>query len=445
MGVRAGLVGTQTAIVHYGSGSQAAQGSQVWIEPQAQLSLSGPPHRVTLVGGLPVPHFGEPPVSLWVGNRLGFDIFRATAYWLTLQSESSVALRDPHGRPPSGQTLLAGSGMLDRPPIHEYTLLLRDRLAALGVRLRTSAKWPAGKRYAVALTHDVDAPERPWGLPGLFRLGLQQNRPRLRASYWCFRSEMRRSGFLETLVLPPARQGTWDFAKFCQIEAMSGFRSAFYFSVVPRRTGHPNDVSYDPARRRFRRLVRGLRDGGWEIGLHAAYSTCEARPTMDHQVARFRRVFGFDPVGARHHYLRLSPDAPMDTLSAHAAAGLLYDTSIGFNDAPGFRAGTAWPYAPLPTRKNMAGAFLELPMTLADMHLPREDVHAATTIVLEHLRRVREIGGLAVLNWHVGNWQSHPAWRESYRAAIRWLSDDREVWVATPEAVCRWWTSSRST
>lgn len=413
--------------------------AKVWIPPDGNHHSSDGPPRITEVDGVPIPVYGTGPASLWNGNRLAFDIGQAAAFWLTLESERHASPRDAHDRLPAAASMLAGGRWLERPPVHAYADLLAGRLATHGACDQVLPRWPDGKKYAVALSHDVDGPERSGRLPGLLKELVGGGcRPR-RQIYWDVRAEVSARGLWAGGLGPATGCREWDFDEFCAVERQHGLRSAFYFAVVNRSRGHPIDVSYDASTSRYRRLYRRLSAGGWEVGLHASYATCAARPPVDWQYDRLASLAGTPISGSRHHYLRFDLPDPMQTLAAHAAAGASYDTSAGFSDCPGFRPGVALPFEPYDPHRGAAGTLVELPMTIADAHLPSEDQSAAIDGVARMLETVRRLGGLAVLGWHVGHWHSAPGWRESYRAACRVLAEDSQAWVATPREIAAWW------
>ncbi len=418
-----GLTSRVASAIYYGHDESRGRHAAIWIRPDPS-------------GGAVRPVEGEA-LSAWSGNRLAVDVLAATASCLTLAGERHAARRDPHGRVPAEAGPLGPRERLERPPLHDYAELLAARLRGSGLLPEPGPRWPGGKRYAAVLTHDVDAPERSPRVFGLLRQMVLGGAGR--RAYWALREELRARGLGQAGLFPPTRRREWDFAEICGLEARHGLRSAFYFAVVNRAAGHPCDVSYDAARRRYRRLVRRLLRGGWEVGLHAAYGTCAGRPPVEAQARRYARLFGVRPAGLRHHYLRLDADDPLGTLAASGDAGFAYDTTVGFNDRPGFRLGVALPVEVYDRRRGGGGGLLELPMTLADMHLPKDDVPAAVEAVARHLRAVRTLGGLAVLNWHVGMWGDAPAWREGYAAACRILAADAAAWTATPREVAEWW------
>lgn len=439
IGVRATFDPQPVTTIYYGSEPRYGAAAAIWIPAEGKCRRDGHPPTFVETDHVPVPARNPQPVSLWEGNRLTFDLARAASFWLTLESERHVTRRDAHDRVPAGASLLAAGEWLERPPVHAYARLLAERLRACGVLEEAVPRWPHGKRWAAVLSHDVDIPEHPGRLPGFFKEMIHGGaRPR-REAYWDFRAEMSALGWRHVCRNPMGKRYTWDFGEFLALERDSGLRSAFYFAVVSRREGHPRDVCYDLRHSRYRNLLWRLKAGGWEIGLHAGYLTRFGTPTVAWQMSQLGDLAGGLTGGVRHHYLHLDRADPLRTLAAHADAGLLYDASIGFNDEPGFRAGIASPFLPYDADTGQARSFVELPTSIADMHLPREDRTAATDAVVRHLGIVQNLGGLAVLNWHVGHWLSAPAWSESYRTACRILADDSSVWVATPRDIASWW------
>jgi hypothetical protein len=79
------------------------------------------------------------------------------------------------------------------------------------------------------------------------------------------------------------------------------------------------------------------------------------------------------------------------------------DSSLGFNDRPGFRAGTSLPFHPWDLQDRHARDLLELPLGLMDSQLFDEqeldfdEAKEQTDRLVANLRRSR---GLLVVNWH---------------------------------------------
>lgn len=406
--------------IYYGHDEKLGRAASVWIQPdESGIEPAPPPPRINDDG---------PP---------RFDIARATAYWLTLEGEKVSTPRDEHGRIIGASGLLGRLNALDSPPIEHYAISLARKLRDSDFTCDFIPRWPAGRTYAIALTHDVDQPERSQSTLSYVGQTLRSSGPR--RAYWALASELRALGLFGAMGGFPKRRREWDFDEICRFEAGLGLRSSYYFSAVSRNDGHPLDVSYDLSAARYRMLLKRLKDGNWETGLHAAFHTFCGKPALSDQLAKLARSSPSETSGVRHHYLLTDPGDPIRSLVEHAANGLRYDTSLGFNRVPGFRCGTALPFQPFHSSTGLIRNFVELPMTIADMHLPVNDVTGAIKTVQTHLETVRSLGGLAVLNWHVGHWHSKPAWRESYIAACRMIAEDRAAWVTTPCNIANWW------
>lgn len=423
-------------VIYYGCDPRVGTQAAVWIQSRAAEHLAGAEWSV--MNGMPVPMGSPVEDATGDGRRIPLDLGALCAFWMNLESERNVAERDEHGRILSSQSLLGRLGLLERPPVHAYAEILRRRMEMLGFRPPSIDRWPGGKRWAVVITHDVDEPESPRAAYRHVQRIFEGPNGKRREAYWDLRAELRSRGLAEGLFAGAEGRREWDFDAYCRVESDAGLRSTFYFSVVPKSWGHGRDVTYDLGLPRYRQLMARLQRSGWETGLHASYETIEDRPALKWQVRRLTSLARDVPTSMRHHYLRLDPRRPYESIQSASTCGLMCDSSVGFNDAPGFRAGIAMPYRVHGALDSTGRRVFELPMTLADMHLPRNDVATATRIALAHVAAVRELGGMAVLNWHVGNWHSKPAWRESFKAVCELLASDSTVWTPTVAQAAAW-------
>lgn len=439
--------------IYYGDDLLYGRAARVWICPEPESNWRTRSPTLSIVDRVPVLHYGSAPTHLTDTNRVEFDLPLCAAYWLTLTSERRIWQRDAHSRVRAADSLLGRHDLLEKPPLHAYAILLADMLWPADPPQGLIPRWPAGKEWAVAITHDVDQPERNSPGRSFLREILFPRKIARRQAYYSLRAELSARGFYHTFFSSPRHRQEWDFARFCALERSAGIRSAFYFSVVDRALGHPCDVNYRAGLARFRREFTRLMRQNFEVGLHAAYGTRWNCPPSLTQKDRLVSLAGHQILGVRHHYLHLDPDDPMQTIMAHGGVhlqpaafsrrsqrGFHYDSSIGFNDRCGFRAGIALPFAPFHPAVGVSPDLIELPMTLADMHLPDDDREKAIHIVRSHLKAVRDLGGLAVLNWHIGSWESKPSWRAAFEAACELIGADSTVWCALPSQIASWWS-----
>ena len=290
------------------------------------------------------------------------------AFFHLARLEERGGARDRHGRFPAAASSL---DPLD-PPLER----LRERLGLMSPRWR-------GARFAVALTHDVDTPWR-WT-----RAGLRLAAGKLR------RGDLGQASALARAPLHRLR-GTdpnWSFERIVEVEAGHGARSTFF---VMAGHSHPADGAAPEAYDRLRgRLVETIAAGGAEIGLHGSYTAAHDAGRLAAEKAALEQLAG-PLAGHRYHYLRLDPHANLDAVEQ---AGFRYDTTLGFSDALGFRAGIAHPFRPWGSR------LVEIPLAAMDATLGEErflglSAGEAEKRLTSLLDWAAEHGGGFAILWH---------------------------------------------
>ena len=299
---------------------------------------------------------------------------------------------DEHGRfPAAASSLAAGAAPLDE-------LVLALRLAATAEGAAPAPDYPGGARFAVALTHDIDTPWRwsPRGVRGaaarlkgaLVRRERRQRAPRPPA----WRSRRCTACAAAT---PTGRTGASPRAS-----GERGFRSTC-FVLAAHRDPHDGAAPEAYARRRSR-LVRELDELGLEVGLHASYTCLADERLLADERAELARLLGGPIAGNRHHYLRLPWH---DGIRALDRLGFSYDSTLGYAERPGPRAGLSFPFRPWDVAAGAPLRILELPLVLMDatlaeeryLGLSPEEAWVEVERVLDHLH---DVGGCASVLWH---------------------------------------------
>jgi hypothetical protein len=271
----------------------------------------------------------------------------AEAFYDLARIEELGARRDEHGR----FTALRSSLDLLDPPLER----LRRGLGA------PPPAWD-GATFVVALTHDVDSVRR-WT-----RIGLRGAAARLKADATAVRG---RSAAREAkaLALAPLHKlrGTdpnWRFEEIVR-ETRRRDASGCTFFVLGGH-GDPHDGAAPEVYQRLRpRLVELLRALDAEIGLHGSYRSARD-PALLADEKRCLERLGAHVVGQRYHYLRVDPHR---NLEAVADARLRYDSTLGFSDSIGFRAGIARPFHPWDLEIDEPLDIVELPLAVMDVTL----------------------------------------------------------------------------
>ena len=258
------------------------------------------------------------------------------------------------------------------PALEIHIDILRQSLIGAGVPFVEIPPVPAGSAFFVSLTHDVDFyrirdhlfDHTFFGF--VYRAGVGELIKLLRG-YGSFKKML--LNWWALIKLPFVFMGLipdlWpSFEKYTKLESNRG--ATYYLIPFKKWPGIGLSGSHAPSRRSTKydaadieTIIRSLETSGFEIGLHgidAWNNPIDGRREAD-------RVSGFTgrPIsGVRMHWLYFNAQS----YQALEAAGFNYDSTVGYNDAVGFKSGTAQVYGPLNTEH-----ILEIPMILQDSAL----------------------------------------------------------------------------
>jgi hypothetical protein len=346
------------------------------------------------------------------------------------------AVRDSHGRfPGSSSGLRRGEA-----PVDALVPTVAAAIRKLGVE--PAPHWPGGARFFVALTHDIDTPWRwtPTGIRGAAsRLKQALTRGRVRSALLEARG-------LARVPLHRLRGSdpNWSFAHVCELEARRGFASSSYVLTAHR---DPHDGAAPEAYAALRpRLVQELSALGGEVGLHASYLSGDDEALLRAEKHDLEVLLGAPVRGLRFHYLRMRWTEVVGRLDR---LGIEYDTTLGFSDRPGPRAGFSFPFPPWDHQTGRPASFLELPLllmdaTLAEPRYMRLSPSKGRKEVDKVLDRLAATGGGAAVLWH--NDRFDPVYGRGWGGVYEHLLDGivaRGGTAGTGAALCDWWKAER--
>ena len=349
------------------------------------------------------------------GLRLGIDVFGSAFHLLTGIEEIARPAHEVHDRFPASASLSVLEDFVERPLVDEYVDLLWAAMSSL---------WPGLSRrptqYRLRLTHDIDRPWASWGhsARSVARSAggdlLRRRDPGLaarRISSW-FEARAGRAD--------QDPYATYDF--LMDTSERHGLRSVFYFMAG----NHPGDIDfrYRLSDAPFVGILRRIHERGHEVGLHASYGSHRSADRVRSEFASLRlscEAAGFEQAswGVRQHYLRL---ANPTTWRNQEEAGLSHDSTYGFAERVGFRAGTCREYPVFDVIERRALKLRERPLVAMDGTL-LEYMGLGLDEAAGRLRRIadacRREGGDAVLLYH-----NDTVARASVRAHYRELVED---------------------
>jgi peptidoglycan/xylan/chitin deacetylase (PgdA/CDA1 family) len=351
------------------------------------------------------------------------------------------------------RTLLGEGQPLDHagiPTIELHISLLRELIVGSGIPLVEIPPSPDGYCFIACLTHDVDHPSirlhrfdhTMFGFLYRAIFGSLLDAIRRRISFSCLLSN-----WAAALKLPLVHLGLtpdfWHrFQDYPKIE--KGLPSSFFVIPFKGRPGVSGSVAA-PSRRAARygaedicAQIRTLMAAGCEIGLHgidAWHDSSRGREELE----EIRRITGAQELGVRMHWLYFSQQSPLYL----ERAGATYDSTVGYNEAIGYRAGTTQAFRPL-----AATRLLELPLHIMDtalfypqrLNLSSED---ASKQVENMIGQFGQLGGSLTINWHDRSIAPERQWGAFYEGLVNEL-ESKGAWFATAAQAVAWYRKRRS-
>ena len=360
--------------------------------------------------------------------RIGYDLFGEVRKLLTV------------GQPPANGNV---------PVLELHIAFLRDLIIGCGFPLAEVPPVPDGYAFIACLTHDVDNPsirQHKWdhtmfgflyravlGSFGNFLVG----RIRVRSLL---------TNWAAALKLPFIHMGFatdfWRGFEDRYLELEKGLCSTFF--VIPFKND-PGKNSLAPSFRAARYDARDLVDAirkimaaGCEVGLHGIDAWLDGSRGKE-ELEEIQRLTEVSKIGVRMHWLYYDQQSPAVLEQAEAN----YDSTIGYNETVGYRAGTTQAYKPL-----NATRLLELPLHVMDTALFYPAYLAlsqrqATELLDRMINNFGWFGGCLTVNWHDRSLAPERLWDAPYRGLIQELKN-RGVWFATATQAISWFRKRRS-
>lgn len=380
------------------------------------------------IGGKPADcRFTRANRTIW---RIGYDLLDEVRYLLT------------RGQPPAE----ALTPTLDLHIDFLRTVLVESKISFIEIPPR-----PAGCDFICCLTHDVDF------------FGVRRHRFDRTMGGFLYRASIgslidllrRRRSMVDLLknwlaclslplvwakVLPDFWRPFEDYAK-----VESGERSTFF--LVPFR-GKPG-LAPDGTVHTWRAVPYGIAEiadevtqavnRGSELGVHGidAWRDADAGREENHQLSGITKQTA---IGIRMHWLYFNEESPKRL----EEAGFDYDSTWGYNEAVGYKAGTLQVFKPIGCDR-----LLELPLSIMDSALfssGRMGLNSSTALALcrQIVGHARQFGGALVVNWHERSLAPERLWTRAYHELLEQVGHDGRVWFATAGEAANWFRWRRS-
>jgi hypothetical protein len=274
----------------------------------------------------------------------------------------------------------------------------------------------------VLMTHDVDAVEKTLAIrlkQGVFT-GINALRHLSKGRFIAALHNTRKS--INFLV---GQEDWWKFDDLLCAEREGNIKSVFHFHCDTRRKSLKRwlfDPGYDASQPRIRALIESLHQTGHEVGLHPSFDTWNQASAMQQQKTSLESISNKTVNACRQHWLRFSWK---DTWSTQEKIGMQSDTTLMFNDRPGFRNASALSWQPWNTKLNSSHQLKAQPTVLMDSHLydyQQLDDDERTAQMAHWLGECRAVHGEVSVLWHPHTLTRDYGWGKGFNELLSFIS-----------------------
>ncbi|MBO72661.1 MAG: hypothetical protein CMD35_03495 [Flavobacteriales bacterium] len=216
---------------------------------------------------------------------------------------------------------------------------------------------------------------------------------------------------------------TFDY--LMNISEESGLKSTFYF--IAGNSSKTKDADYIISENEILSLIENIASRGHYIGVHPSYNSYLSEEIIESETLKLRQVFdqldiSQNFIKSRMHYLKFKHPYTYRYLSN---AGIKQNSTMGFAEHVGFRAGTCWPYPVFDPINMIELPIEESPLIAMDVTLYGSSYmnikdHRSIEDKLKQLyKTTSQVGGRFELLWHNSNLKGYKKLYKSFVSSIK--------------------------
>ena len=362
--------------------------------------------------------------------RVGFDLFEEVRYLLT------------RGQPAEFASM---------PTLDLHISLLRQLIVSCRVPLVEILPTPAEYRFIVCLTHDIDhagvryhkCDHTMFGFLYRALIGSVINFCRGRRSLRQVALNWK-AAFSLPLVFAALAKDFWN--QLNRYLALEKDLASTFFVIPTKGDAGVDSEGRTNGKRAARYSLTDIADdlqkllaANREIAVHGIDAWRDSAKGRDER-ERIQQVTGAsNEIGVRMHWLCFGAQTAM----LLEKAGFDYDSTIGYNETIGYRAGTAQVF-----KHPDVDHLLELPLHIMDTALFYSSYmnlsdDGAGIAMLPLIKKAARFGGVLTINWHDRSLGPERLWDDAYVNLLRELRA-RTPWFATASQTVAWFRKRRA-
>jgi hypothetical protein len=333
------------------------------------------------------------------------------------------------------------------PTLDIHISIIRKLVLQYGGFLVEIPPAPFGYSFITCLTHDVDfialKPHKfDRSVLGFIARGLNPCTARGFGSEIIWKNVFR--NWLAILSLPGVYLGLlkdpwFDIDRYMEMESDTPATFFFMpFKGVPGSSGRLPEPKYRAGRydiTHYMELIQRILKNGHEVGVHGIDAWHDPQKGEEERTA-VTDATNQDQAGIRMHWLHYANESP----AILKQIGYLYDSTRGFNDAIGYRCGTAQVF-------HSSDSLPELPLIMMDtslfssgrMDLPWDIALRKCQCIIADICRN---GGVLTINWHTRSLMPERNWGDFYSALLDAIQREKPIFMTACQAVS-WFAKRR--
>lgn len=302
-------------------------------------------------------------------------------------------------------------GFTEIPVVDIYCRILFKVISILLPEYVRDLHWQDGKDFAVALSHDIDY-WNYWTREHLhktyrYNLSTIYKRP-LRAVYKLL------CHFVSKAISNNPKS---KIKKLMKKEEKRRVRSTWFLMA---KGDYPDSRQNYITNPEYREQIKELLQDK-DVGMHGSPEAAFDLDVLKREMSVLQEL-GFNPIGFRTHYLHFDYQKSFAVLEQ---AGIKYDSSLGYWEHIGYRAGTSFPFYPFNIKENRPFQVLEIPLAVMDTTLLSKNamnlnVFSARLRLSDLISRSAAYNSLLTLLWHNNTFDKidYPGWGGLYWRTI---------------------------
>ncbi|MCT4666127.1 MAG: polysaccharide deacetylase family protein [Flavobacteriales bacterium] len=343
-------------------------------------------------------------------SALNFDPFSAIFFFLSRYEEYWAHIKDTHGRFPAKESFLYENGLLEKPLVDIWALLVFEKIQEKYPEI------PKPKRSFKAINSlDIDS-AYAYRAKGILRTtGILAKK--------LFRFEL--GAIFEIIsVLLKRKKDPYDTFDFI-IKKRKEYPKVDHLFFILLGEYDTYDTNIHPKQKSFQSIIKSLADYG-KVGIHPSYRSNTDIQILKKEIKTLQNIIHREVENSRQHFLKLTiPDTYRNLIENNIET----DYTMGYASVNGFRAATCTPFAFYDLDLEYETPLQITPFCVMESSLyyyqklnPQEAKASINRLVEE----VKNVDGTFVSLWHneslseTGHWQG---WQSVYEHLIKKMND----------------------